>query len=113
MQKFANSLDLVISTAPCDVNWLDYINTLKPKGKLCLVGVPQSEMAVPAFPLILGRKSVFGSPVGSPSRIREMLEFAARNHISPRTELFPLAQVNEALERVRTNRARYRIVLVN
>jgi uncharacterized zinc-type alcohol dehydrogenase-like protein len=77
------------------------------------VGVPVSDVRLPAFPLIVGRKSVFGSPVGSPSLIREMLEFSARNSIKPVTERFPMARVNEALARLRTNQARYRIVLVN
>jgi D-arabinose 1-dehydrogenase-like Zn-dependent alcohol dehydrogenase len=33
--------------------------------------------------------------------------------IKPRIELMPMAQVNEAIRRVKENKARYRIVLVN
>jgi D-arabinose 1-dehydrogenase-like Zn-dependent alcohol dehydrogenase len=43
----------------------------------------------------------------------EMLTFAERHGISPRIELMPMAQVNEAMLRVRRNQARYRVVLVN
>jgi uncharacterized zinc-type alcohol dehydrogenase-like protein len=113
MEKAANSCDFIISTAPVDLNWGTYLNALRPKGKLCFVGVPQTDLRVPAFPLILGRKSVFGSPVGGPSLIREMLGFSARNGIMPITEAFPMAQVNTALDRVRRNQVRYRAVLVN
>ena len=113
MEKTANKFDFVISTVPADLNWLDYLNALKPKGKLCIVGVPQNDIRLPAFPLILGRKSVFGSPVGGPSLIREMLEFSARHGVQPVTERIPMAQANEALDRLRRNQARYRIVLVN
>jgi uncharacterized zinc-type alcohol dehydrogenase-like protein len=70
-------------------------------------------MRLPAFPLISGRRTVFGSPIGSPSLIREMLEFSARNNVQPMTERFPMAQVNQALDLVRRNKARYRVVLVN
>ena len=113
MEKAANSCDFIISTASADLNWASYLNVLKPKGKLCIVGVPQNDMRLPAFPLILGRKTVFGSPVGGPSLIREMLEFSARNGIQPMTERFLMAQANQALDHVRHNRARYRVVLAN
>lgn len=113
MEQAANSCDFVISTVSADLNWAAYLNVLKPKGKLCIVGVPESDVRLPAFPLLIGRKSVFGSVVGSPSLIREMLEFSARNGVQPVTERFPMARVNEALERLKSNQARYRIVLVN
>jgi uncharacterized zinc-type alcohol dehydrogenase-like protein len=40
-----------------------------------------------------------------------MLEFCARHQIAPVTETFPFAQVNDALERLRSGKARYRVVL--
>jgi len=45
--------------------------------------------------------------------IDEMLEFSARHAIAPITETFPMSKVNDALERLRSGKARYRIVLVN
>lgn len=42
-----------------------------------------------------------------------MLDFAARHAIAPVTETFPLSKVNEALDHLRSGKARYRIVLVN
>jgi uncharacterized zinc-type alcohol dehydrogenase-like protein len=45
--------------------------------------------------------------------IDEMLEFSARHSIAPITETFPMSKVNDALERLRSGKARYRIVLVN
>lgn len=113
MERAVNSFDFIISTAPADLDWAVYINALRPKGKMCLVGVPQNDVRLPAFPLIIGRKSVFGSPVGSPSLIRQMLEFSARIGVAPVTQCFPMAQVNAALDRVRQNKIRYRAVLAN
>ena len=43
--------------------------------------------------------------------MNEMLAFAARHKIAPEIEQMPLSKVNEALERIRTNSVRYRIVL--
>jgi uncharacterized zinc-type alcohol dehydrogenase-like protein len=87
--------------------------TLAPKGGLHVVGAVLEPMQVPAFPLILGQKSVAGSPVGSPSAIDQMLAFSARHSIAPITETFPISKVNDALEHLRAGKARYRIVLVN
>ena len=40
-----------------------------------------------------------------------MLEFAARHHITPKTEHFPMDKINEAFEHLAAGKARYRIVL--
>ena len=49
--------------------------------------------------------------IGGRAAIREMLDFAARHGITAQTEEMPLARANEALDRVRRNQARYRMVL--
>ena len=61
--------------------------------------------------LIFGQKSVSGSPTGSPSMLADMLEFAARHHIAPQVEHFPMSQVNEALAHLAAGKAHYRVVL--
>jgi uncharacterized zinc-type alcohol dehydrogenase-like protein len=113
LQKLAGSLDLIISTinAPLDIPGL--LATLAPKGAIHVVGAVLEPMQVPAVPLILGQKSVAGSPIGSLSAIDQMLAFSARHSIAPITETFPMSKVNDALEHLRAGRARYRIVLVN
>jgi uncharacterized zinc-type alcohol dehydrogenase-like protein len=64
-----------------------------------------------AFPLIMGQKSLSGSPLGSPATNATMLEFCARHGIKPMTEHFPMSDVNAALDHLRDGKARYRIVL--
>ncbi|MFW7379226.1 MAG: NAD(P)-dependent alcohol dehydrogenase [Oligoflexus sp.] len=111
MQKLASSFDFILSTVSADLDWNLYLNLLRPDGKLCIVGIPQSELKIQAFPLIAGRKSICGSPIGSRTMMNEMLEFAARHGIEARTELMPMSEVNVAIEKVRANQARYRMVL--
>ncbi|MEE8260412.1 MAG: NAD(P)-dependent alcohol dehydrogenase [Nitrospinaceae bacterium] len=105
--------DFIISTAPGDLDWAAYLDVLRPEGKLCVVGVPQNPMAIPAFPLIAGQKTVCGSPIGGRSDIETMLAFAARHGIEAKTESFAMSEVNPAMDRVRNNQARYRVVLKN
>jgi uncharacterized zinc-type alcohol dehydrogenase-like protein len=66
---------------------------------------------VPAFALIGGRKSVSGSPLGSPATVATMLDFCVRHGIAPLTETFPLHEVNAALDHLRSGKARHRVVL--
>jgi uncharacterized zinc-type alcohol dehydrogenase-like protein len=113
LKKIAGSLDLIISTinVPLDIPGL--LDALAANGCLHVVGAVIEPMPVPAFGLISRRKSISGSPTGSPTDIDRMLEFAARHSIAPITETFPMSKVNDALERLRSGKARYRIVLVN
>jgi len=42
-----------------------------------------------------------------------MLEFAARHNIEPITETYPMSKVNDAMEKLRSGKPRYRLVLQN
>jgi alcohol/geraniol dehydrogenase (NADP+) len=113
LRDVAGSLDLILTTVNADQEWTTYIQALRPTGTLCFLGVPQSPVAVPAFPLIAGLRSITGSPIGSPHRIREMLDVAARHGVRAKTERFAMAKANEAIEKVKKNKVRYRAVLAN
>lgn len=111
--KIAGSLDFIISTVNVTLDWTAYLNALRPKGRLHLVGAVAEPLSLPVFPLLLGQKSVSGSPVGGSHAILTMLEFASRHKIEPVVETFKFSQVNEALARLRQGKAKYRLVLVN
>jgi uncharacterized zinc-type alcohol dehydrogenase-like protein len=77
------------------------------------VGAVLEPMAIPAFSLIMGEKSVGGSPIGSPALTKTMLDFCVRHDIYPTVEEFPMAKVNDAIKHMEEGKARYRIVLKN
>ncbi len=107
------SLQFILSTVNVPLDWSAYLAALTPGGRLHLVGAVLEPLAVPAFALIGGAKSVSGSPLGSPATVGTMLEFCARHGIAPVTETFPMSQVNEAIAHLEAGKARYRIVLEN
>jgi uncharacterized zinc-type alcohol dehydrogenase-like protein len=111
--KMAGSFDFILSTVNVSLDWNAYISLLAPRGRLHTVGAVLEPMAVSAFPLILGQKSVSGSPLGSPVNTARMLDFCARHQIAPVTETFPMSKINDALARLRSGEARYRVVLEN
>lgn len=107
----AGSFDLILSTVNVKLDWNAYMATLKPRGRLHFVGATLEPLDLGVFSLIGGQRTVSGSPVGSPATIARMLEFAARHNIQPVTEIFRFDQVNEAIARLKSGQARYRIVL--
>jgi len=113
LKKIAGSFDFLLSTVGADQDWQSIVNSLRPKGTLCVVGVPPSPISIQAFPLIAGQRSISGSPTGSPRDLYEMLDVAARHGVKAVTERFPMAKANEALVRVKKNQVRYRAVLTN
>ena len=113
MEKATNSLDLIISTVTAKLNWTQYVNILRKNGKLSIVGASPGNLDVPTLMLLFGQKSIGGSGIGGNSVMREMLEFAARNNIKAKTEVMPMEKVNDAIQKVRDYKARYRMVLKN
>lgn len=112
-QAIARSLDFLLVTVNVALDWGALLKTLKPNGRLHVVGAVLEPIPVPVFELLLGQKSVSSSPTGSPSALALMLEFAARHNITPQVEHFPMSRINDALEHLRAGKARYRIVLDN
>lgn len=111
LQKIAGSLDFILVTANVTLDWPAYIAALKPKGRLHVVGAVLEPIPVAAFSLLVGQKSVSGTPLGSPATTAHMLDFCARHKIKPMCETYPMAKINDAMERLASGKARYRIVL--
>lgn len=107
----ARRFDLVLSTAPADLPWNRVLRTLRPFGLLCIVGVPGQPICVEGGELMGASKGLVGSGIGGSRDILDMLEFAAEHRIVPQVETAALADVEQAMEAVRRNRVRYRMVL--
>jgi uncharacterized zinc-type alcohol dehydrogenase-like protein len=111
LRAAAGRFDFVLSTVSADLPWDDYLATLRPHGRLCVVGVPPRPIAVGPLNLLPGERMIAGGNVGSPVEIAQMLEFAARHGIRPDIETFGVAEIDTAIERVRQGAARYRAVV--
>jgi uncharacterized zinc-type alcohol dehydrogenase-like protein len=113
LKKVAGSFDFLLSTVSADQDFQGFVNALRPKGTLCVVGAAPTPMSLQAFSLILGQKAVSGSPTGSPQDLAEMLDVAARHNVKAITERFAMADANDAVAKVKKNKVRYRAVLTN
>ncbi len=113
LKPLARSLDFVMVTVNVPLDWPAYIETLAPRGRLHFVGAVLEPLNIGVFPLLMGQRSVSASPLGSPATTARMLDFCARHDIAPVTETFPMTQVNDAIARLESGKARYRVVLKN
>lgn len=113
LMKHANTLDFILCTISHPINWVDYLNVLRPKGVICIVGAQSKSIEIPFFSILVGRKTVCGSNIASCPDIRKMLHFAAQHGIKAQVEVFSMDKVNEAIQKVRDGKVRYRAVLKN
>lgn len=110
-KAYRNYFDLIVSTVAVDMNWIALLKTLRAKGRLHSVGVVPKPVALPVPMMMQNRLSFSSSPVASPSTMQDMLEFCARHQIVPKTELFQMSEINEAMAHLEAGKARYRVVL--
>ena len=110
-KPFNDYLNLVLITAHGGFDWDRILGVMKRRGKIILAAFPK--VTLDPVDLVVHELSIAGTFVGTPDEMREMLVFAQAHHIRPMVEVMPLSRVNEAVRRVRENKARYRVVLVN
>lgn len=108
MAKHANSFDFILDAVAADHDINAYIELLRRDGNITLVGAPEMPLAVAAFPLIGGRRSLSGSPIGGIAETQEMLDFCGKHNITADVEVIPIQQVNEAYERMLKSDVKYR-----
>jgi uncharacterized zinc-type alcohol dehydrogenase-like protein len=108
MRKHAGSFDFILDAVAANHNINAYINLLRIDGNITLVGAPEKPLPVEAFSLIVGRRSLSGSPIGGIPETQEMLDFCGQHNITSDVEVIPIQQVNEAYERMVKSDMKYR-----
>ncbi|MDX1961400.1 MAG: NAD(P)-dependent alcohol dehydrogenase [Leptospiraceae bacterium] len=109
-----NKLNIILNTTHVDMDWGRYLSFLQTDGTLSFVGVPPSPLStVNVGQLMSKRLRVMGSPIGGRQMIRDMLEISANHGIKPLIEKFSFQNANQAIEKVKSNKIRYRAVLVH
>ena len=111
IKQAAGRFDFILSTVNVKLDWNLYLGTLRPRGRLHFVGATLAPLDIGVFSLMTRQRSVSASPGGSPAPLARMLEFCRLHQIRPVIETFPFASVNEAIARLRSGQAHYRIVL--
>jgi uncharacterized zinc-type alcohol dehydrogenase-like protein len=108
MRKHAGSFDFILDAVSADHDINAYLHLLARDGNMTLVGAPEKPLSLSSFALILGRRSVSGSPIGGIEETQEMLNFCGEHNITSDVEVIAIQQVNEAYERLLKADVKYR-----
>ncbi|HEY0047738.1 MAG TPA: NAD(P)-dependent alcohol dehydrogenase [Pyrinomonadaceae bacterium] len=111
MKPLAGQYDFILDTvsAQHDVNM--YLNLLRLRGAMVLVGAPEKPLDVHAFSIIVGNRTLAGSMIGGIAETQEMLDYCAANNITSDVEVISIRQIEEAYERTIKADVRYRFVI--
>ena len=102
----------ILATAPSGDAMGPLVSALAVRGKLIVVGVPNDEIRLNAFPLVFGGRSIYGSLTGTPIESEDTLAFSVLQNVRPMIETLPLEQAADAYARMMQGKARFRMVLV-
>jgi alcohol dehydrogenase (NADP+) len=108
MSKHKGSFDFVLDAVSAEHNINAFIQLLGRDGNITLVGAPDKPLSVSAFSLLLNRRSLSGSLIGSIAETQEMLDFCGKHNITADVEVIPIQKVNEAYERMSRADVKYR-----
>jgi uncharacterized zinc-type alcohol dehydrogenase-like protein len=108
IQKHAASFDFILDAVPAAHDINAYIMLLRRDGNITLVGAPAKPLAVAAFGLLFGRRSLSGSLIGGIPETQEMLDFCGAHNITCDVEVIPIQKVDEAYERLLKSDVKYR-----
>jgi uncharacterized zinc-type alcohol dehydrogenase-like protein len=108
MAKHVQSFDFILDAVSADHDINAYLNLLARDGNLTLVGAPEKPLPVAAFNLIMGRRSLSGSPIGGIKETQEMLDFCGKHNITSDVEVIPIQKINEAYDRLLKQDVKYR-----
>jgi uncharacterized zinc-type alcohol dehydrogenase-like protein len=110
-KQLRGRFDLIVNTVSAGLDLGRFLSLLKTDGTLVNVGAPPEPLPVPAFALIMQRRSFAGSAIGSIRETQEMLDFCAEHGIGAEIEVIGADRINEAWERVLASDVRYRFVI--
>ncbi|WP_298151903.1 NAD(P)-dependent alcohol dehydrogenase [Flavobacterium sp.] len=111
MLSLANSFDFILNTVSAAHDYNFYLNLLNTNGTMIVVGAPPAPAQIPAFTLIMKRRSIMGSLIGGIAETQEMLDYCAEHNITSDVEVIPMDYINKAYERMDKSEVKYRFVV--
>jgi D-arabinose 1-dehydrogenase-like Zn-dependent alcohol dehydrogenase len=107
----AGGADIILATTTSAGLVGASLSGLRPRGRLVTMGVTGPLQITDMTTLLFKQCSVKGSTHNNRSDLIEVLQFMAAGKVKPRTELFPISEINHVRERVEAGKVRYRAIL--
>ncbi|WP_454754112.1 NAD(P)-dependent alcohol dehydrogenase [Cupriavidus necator] len=109
----ANSLDLIISTVPANVDLDAYLGLLARDGTYVNLAVTDKPLSLSAASLLTNRRSIAGTRSGGLAQTQEMLDFCADHDIAAQVEVVSADAIDDAYRRLLAGDVRFRFVIDN
>lgn len=111
LKELDGQFDFIINTIP-DPHEVDpYIKLLKRDGSMVMVGVFVPEPGWSQQEMIMKRRSISGSLIGSINETQEVLDFCAKHNIRPSIEIVDIQDINTVFKRMEKKEIKYRCVI--
>ncbi len=111
MDELKGQFNFIINTIP-DKHEVDpYLELLARDGSMVMVGVLVPEPGWNQQSMIMKRRSMAGSLIGSIEETQEVLDFCAKHGIHPKIELVDIKDINSVFKRMEKKEIRYRAVI--
>jgi D-arabinose 1-dehydrogenase-like Zn-dependent alcohol dehydrogenase len=107
----AGGADIVLSTTNSGKQIASTFAGLRPDGRFINMGLPDAPISIDPMVLMFGQRQLRGSSQDERSDLFEALTFVAQGKVKPIIEIYPLARVNEARQRLESGKVRYRAVV--
>jgi uncharacterized zinc-type alcohol dehydrogenase-like protein len=107
----AGTFDLIVSTAPANLDYEAFLELLTLDGTFVNLGVPKKPISVDVFSLLYNRRSMAGTLVGGIQETQEMLDFCSEHDIAAEVEVIRADQIDAAFDRLAAGDVRYRSVI--
>ena len=111
LEELESSFDFILSTIPEKHKVDAFIPLLKRNGTYVAVGALAEIPGYNNKELIMARKSLAGSLIGSIAETQEVLDICAEHGIAPDVQVIPIQDVNEAYKKVKSGEVRFRYVI--
>lgn len=110
-QDLKGCFDLIINTAPTNLEVDVYLSLLRLHGVLLYVGAPPEPESINVSFLLSRGRSVAGSMVGGIPETQAMLDFCAEHGVTAQTEIISADEIDDAYKRMLASEVRYRFVM--
>jgi D-arabinose 1-dehydrogenase-like Zn-dependent alcohol dehydrogenase len=107
----AGGVDIILATTTSAALVAASVSGLRHGGRLVTMGVTGPLQIDDMTTLLFKQCSIKGSTHNNRSDLVEVLRFMAAGKVKPRTEVYPLADINQVRERVEAGKVRYRAIL--
>jgi alcohol dehydrogenase (NADP+) len=110
-RELSESLDLIVSTVPVNIDLDAYLGLLGRDGTLVSLSVPPQPLSIPPYSLLRNRRSITGSLSGGLPQTQEMIDFCADHGIGAEVEIIDANHIDEAYDRLVAGDVKYRFVI--